>query len=40
MKHYHCPVNGGDFPYYNDEPNHPCGCIIEGDHFYECDDFA
>jgi hypothetical protein len=40
MKHYHCPVNGWDCPYYKDEPNHPCVCTIEGDPFYECDDFA
>ena len=40
MKHYHCPVNAWDCPYYKDEPNHPCVCTIEGDPFYECDDFA
>jgi hypothetical protein len=40
MRHYHCPVNGWDCPYYKDEPNHPCVCTIEGDPFYECDDFA
>ena len=40
MKHYHCPVNGWDCPYYKDEPNHPCLCTIEGDPLYECDDFA
>lgn len=40
MKHYHCPVNGWDCPYYKDEPDHPCQCTIDSDPFYECDDFA
>ena len=39
MKHYHCPVNGWDCPYYKDEPNHPCVCTLENP-YEECDDFA
>ena len=37
-KHYHCPVNGWDCPYYKDEENHPCQCTME-DPMAECDDF-
>jgi len=37
-KHFHCPVNGWDCPYYKDEPNHPCICTLE-DPYTECDDF-
>lgn len=43
-KHYHCPVNGWDCPYYKDsdiiegvEEFHLC--TIEGDPYEECDDF-
>ena len=43
-KHYHCPVNGWDCPYYKDsdiiegvEEFHLCA--IEGDPYEECDDF-
>ena len=39
MKHYHCPVNGWDCPYYKDEADHPCQCTME-DPMAECDDFA
>ena len=39
MKHYHCPVNGWDCPYYKDEPNHPCICTLENP-YEDCDDFA
>lgn len=38
-KHFHCPVNGFDCPYYKDEKNHPCVCILENP-YEECDDFA
>ena len=37
-KHYHCPVNGWDCPYYKDEPNHPCVCTLD-DPYHDCDDF-
>lgn len=37
MKHYHCPVNGWDCPYYSDAPQQ-CLCTI-GDPINECDDF-
>lgn len=37
-KHFHCPVNGWDCPYYKDEPNHPCVCTLE-DPYADCDDF-
>lgn len=37
-KHYHCPVNGWDCPYYKDEPNHPCVCTME-DPYEDCEDF-
>ena len=39
MKHYHCPVNGWDCPYYKNEENHPCQCTMENP-MEECDDFA
>ena len=39
MKHFHCPVNGWDCPYYKDEADHPCQCTME-DPMAECDDFA
>lgn len=43
MKHYHCPVNGWDCPYYkykdNDFPEKgKCLCILENP-YEECDDF-
>lgn len=38
MKHFHCPVNGHDCPYYKDEPFHPCQCTMENPH-EECEDF-
>lgn len=38
MKHYHCPVNGWDCPYYTDNPE-PCRCTLE-DPYNDCDDFA
>lgn len=37
MKHYHCPVNGYDCPYYSDNPQ-PCLCTLK-DPYNECDDF-
>ena len=38
-KHFHCPVNGYDCPYYKDESNHHCQCTLENP-MEECDDFA
>lgn len=38
VKHYHCPVNGWDCPYYADNPQ-PCMCTLK-DPFNDCDDFA
>ena len=38
-KHFHCPVNGWDCPYYKDEPNNPCLCTMTNP-YAECDDFA
>jgi hypothetical protein len=38
-KHYHCPVNGYDCPYFEDQPNHNCVCTLENP-MDECDDFA
>ncbi len=38
VKHIHCPVNGWDCPYWNDE-DHPCRCTIP-DPMADCDDFA
>lgn len=38
MKHFHCPVNGWDCPYYKDEPNHQCLCTLESP-IEDCDDF-
>ena len=37
-KHFHCPVNGWDCPYYKDEPNHSCVCTME-DPYEDCEDF-
>lgn len=34
MKHFHCPVNGWDCPYYKDG----CLCTLENP-IEECDDF-
>lgn len=39
VKHYHCPVNGWDCPYFEDQPNHNCVCTLENP-MDECDDFA
>ena len=38
-KHFHCPVNGWDCPYYKNEADHPCQCTMENP-MEECDDFA
>lgn len=43
-KHYHCPVNGWDCPYYKDSAiiegvEEYCLCAIDGDPHDECDDF-
>ena len=38
MKHYHCPVNAWDCPYYSNLPI-PCQCKLENP-YEECDDFA
>ena len=38
VKHFHCPVNGYDCPYYTDK-DHPCRCTLE-DPYNDCDDFA
>lgn len=37
MKHFHCPVNGWDCPYYTDTPQ-KCLCTLENP-IEECDDF-
>ena len=37
MRHYHCPVNAFDCPYYSDK-GHPCRCLLN-DPYEECDDF-
>lgn len=37
MRHYHCPVNATDCPYYSDK-GHPCRCTLT-DPYEECDDF-
>ena len=39
MRHYHCPVNGWDCPYYKDDTSHPCQCTLDNP-YEECDDFA
>ena len=39
MKHFHCPVNGWDCPYFKDSENHHCVCTMDNP-FEECDDFA
>lgn len=38
IKHFHCPVNGWDCPYYKDEEGHNCLCTMENP-YEECDDF-
>ena len=38
VKHYHCPVNGWDCPYYSDNPQ-KCLCTLENP-YEDCDDFA
>lgn len=38
-KHYHCPVNGWDCPYFRHSENHHCVCTLENP-MEECDDFA
>ena len=38
-KHFHCPVNGWDCPYYEEHLNHNCVCTLK-DPMTECDDFA
>lgn len=35
MKHFHCPVNGWDCPYYKDDG---CLCTLKNP-IEECDDF-
>lgn len=37
-KHFHCPVNGWDCPYYKDIPHHSCLCTLTNP-YEECDDF-
>lgn len=39
MKHFHCPVNGWDCPYYEEHLNHNCVCTLKNP-IEECDDFA
>ena len=43
MKHFHCPVNGWDCPYYKDSANlagkeEHCLCTLNNP-YKECDDF-
>lgn len=39
-KHYHCPVNGWDCPYYRNEQNGDfCLCEMDTNPYYECEDF-
>ena len=43
MKHFHCPVNGWDCPYYKNETTingqkETCVCTLE-DPMNDCDDF-
>lgn len=38
-KHFHCPVNGHDCPYYADEEHHRCQCTMENP-MADCEDFA
>ena len=39
MKHFHCPVNGWDCPYYAHSSLHPCMCRLDNP-MEDCDDFA
>lgn len=39
MKHFHCPVNGWDCPYYAHSTLHPCMCRLDNP-MEDCDDFA
>ena len=43
MKHFHCPVNGWDCPYYKGETEvngvtETCVCMLD-DPYHDCDDF-
>lgn len=38
-KHFHCPVNATDCPYYFNEPTHPCQCKVP-DPIKNCEDFS
>ena len=39
-KHYHCPVNGWDCPYYKATTDESGGiCLLENP-YEDCDDFA
>ena len=43
MKHFHCPVNGWDCPYYKGEieingVTETCVCTLD-DPYHDCDDF-
>ena len=38
MKHYHCPVNGWDCPYFAEEEMHYCICTCPNP-MEECEDF-
>lgn len=38
MKHYHCPVNGWDCPYFAEEEMHYCLCTCPNP-MEECEDF-
>ena len=37
-KHYHCPINAWDCPYWSNSPI-PCQCTLENP-YDDCDDFA
>lgn len=37
-KHYHCPVNGWDCPYFAEEEGHYCLCKMENP-YDNCEDF-
>ena len=39
MKHFHCPVNAVDCPYYAEDLNHHCLCTMSNP-YEECEDFA
>lgn len=38
MKHFHCPVNGWDCPYFSEEDMHYCICTCPNP-MEECEDF-